>query len=67
MVHRYRFGDYQREAAATHDVISLNDLTPKMEKDAEGNLIPYRAPPSRLTNKEIVRLLSPYVSVRFME
>lgn len=67
MADRYRFGDYQREAIATRDVISLNDFTPKLEKDAEGNVIPYRAPPIRLTPKEVIRLLSPYVTVRFME
>ena len=70
MADQYRFGDYQRESTATHDGISFDDLIdlrPKLEKDAEGNVIPYQAPPVRLTTDETFRLLRPYVSVRFME
>ncbi len=70
MADQYRFGDYQRESTATHDGISFDDLIdlrPKLEKDAEGNVIPYQAPPVRLTADETFRLLRPYVSVRFME
>jgi len=70
MANHYRFGDYQRESRGGHELISLNeviDLRPKLEKDAEGNIIPYEAPPIRLTTEETFRLVSPYVSVRFME
>ena len=70
MADQYRFGDYQSASRGGHDVISFDDilaLEPKLEKDAEGNVIPYRPPPVKLTGEEIFRLLSPYVSVRFMD
>ena len=70
MAKQYRFGAFQSATRGGHDVISLNeikDLKPELERDAEGNLIPYRVPQVRLTPEETVRLLTPYVSVRFME
>ncbi len=70
MADHFRFGDYQRESRAGHEVISLNqlaDISPKLERDAEGNVIPYQAPPIRLSAEEVFRLLQPYVSVRFLE
>ncbi len=65
---RYRhFGDYQRLLTAGHNEVSLNDLIPELERDAEGKLIP--CPPRRikLNPVEALRLLRPYVSVRFMD
>jgi len=70
MADQYRFGDYQRVSRGGRDVISLDDvidLRPKLERDAKGNVIPYQVPRIRLTTEETFRLLSPYVSVRFME
>lgn len=70
MADQYRFGDYQRVSRGGRDVISLDDvidLRPKLERDAKGNVIPYQVPRLRLTTEETFRLLSPYVSVRFME
>ena len=70
MADQYRFGDYQRVSRGGRDVISLDDvidLRPKLERDAKGNVIPYQMPRMRLTTEETFRLLSPYVSVRFME
>lgn len=67
MANYHRFGDFQQAAAATHDVISLNALRPKIERDAEGNLIPFQPPRLRLSAVEVLRLLRPYVSVRFRE
>ena len=70
MADQYRFGDYQRVSRGGRDVISLDDvidLRPKLERDAKGNVIPYQMPRIRLTTEETFRLLSPYVSVRFME
>jgi len=70
MADQYRFGDFQRASRGGHDVLSANDLPdlkPELERDAEGKLIPYQAPQIRLTSDEVFRLLSPYVSVRFME
>ncbi len=63
----YRFGDYQRELGASHKTISLNQLSPKFKKDAQGNIIPLEQPPVKLKSDELFRLLRPYISVRFME
>jgi hypothetical protein len=62
-----RFGDYQRLLTAGHNEISINAFNPELERDAEGRLIP--CPPRRikLNTVEALRLLQPYVSVRFMD
>ena len=62
-----RFGDYQRLLTAGHNEISINVFNPELERDAEGRLIP--CPPRRvkLNTVETLRLLQPYVSVRFMD
>ena len=70
MANQYRFGDYQRESGGKHEVISFDDvidLRPKLKRDAEGNVIPYRPPSVQLTLGEALKLLRPYVSVRFMD
>ena len=63
----YRFGDYQRALGHGYAEFSFNALNPKLEWDSHGHLIPYQPPRIDLTPKEIVKLLRPYVSVRFME
>ncbi len=68
MPHSYhRFGDFQRLRDARRNEVSLNAFIPEPEFDSEGNLIP--CPPRRikLNISELLRLLQPYVSVRFME
>ena len=62
-----RFGDYQRLLTAGRNQISLNAFNPELERDAGGKLIP--CPPRRvkLNTAEALRLLQPYVSVRFMD
>jgi hypothetical protein len=70
MANQFPFRDYQRASRGGHASISFNDLeefAPKLEKDTEGNLIPCQLPPIQVTTEEAVRMLSPYVSVRFME
>ena len=69
MADHYRFADYQRALRWKHDVVRFSDVgtVPELQRDAEGNLIPYEVPRVRLTAAETVRLLSPYISVRFME
>jgi hypothetical protein len=65
---RYRrFGDYQRLLTAGHNEVSFNNFNPELERDAEGNLIPCPPPRIKLNTIEALRLLQPYVSVRFME
>jgi hypothetical protein len=62
-----RFGDYQRLLTAGRNEVSLNAFIPELERDAEGKLIPYTPPPIKLNTVEALRLLQPYVSVRFMD
>ena len=62
-----RFGDYQRLLTAVSNEISLNAITPKIERDAEGRIIPVPETRIKLNTVEAVRLLQPYVSVRFMQ
>jgi hypothetical protein len=62
-----RFGDYQRLLTAVSNEISLNAFTPKIERDAEGRIIPVPETRIKLKTVEAVRLLQPYVSVRFMQ
>ena len=62
-----RFGDYQRLLTAVSNEISLNAFNPKIERDAEGRIIPVTETRIKLNTVEAVRLLQPYVSVRFMQ
>ena len=62
-----RFGDYQRLLTTASNEISLNAFMPKVERDAEGRIIPMPETRIKLNTVEAVRLLQPYVSVRFME
>lgn len=63
----HRFGDFQRHLDAKRNEVNANVFNPELEWDDEGNLIP--CPPRRikLSFSETLRLLQPYVSVRFME
>jgi len=67
MANQYRFGDYQRKLGAGGNEVSYNDIAPRLQTDKDGNLIPYRSPKVKLMPGEIVQLIRPYVSVRFME
>jgi Protein of unknown function (DUF1538) len=62
-----RFGDFQRQLVAGRNEASLNDLVIQPERDAEGRLKPCVPLRIKLTTTETLRLLQPYVSVRFME
>ncbi|MCK5481348.1 MAG: DUF1538 domain-containing protein, partial [Gammaproteobacteria bacterium] len=62
-----RFGEFQRQLTAGRNEVSLNDLLIQPERDAEGRLIPCVPERIKLTGAEVMRLLQPYVSVRFME
>lgn len=68
MTDRYRrFGDYQRALTAGRNELSLNAFNPELQWDAEGKLIPCPPPRVKLNAAEVLRLLRPYVSVRFMD
>lgn len=67
MSSQYKFGDVQYRFRGKRKEYSLDALTPKLERDAEGNLIPYVTPRFKLSISEVFNLLRPYVSVRMME
>ncbi|MBU2572679.1 MAG: DUF1538 domain-containing protein [Elusimicrobia bacterium] len=62
-----RYGDYIREIAINHSEISYKNLTPKLAVDAQGRQQPYQPPKLKLQAMDVYRLLTPYVSVRFIE
>jgi len=62
-----RLADFERAIGQTNEEISANDFLPVAQRDADGNLIPVPAEPFKLTAGEALRLVKPYVSVRFMD
>ena len=64
---KIRYGAYVREVSLKQRQISFNHLSHRIQKDAEGNDIPYRAPRIHLRSLDIARLIKPYVSVRLNE
>ncbi len=66
MSHEMRFGDFNREVSIRQHLISYKRLMPKIKKDADGNEIPYKPPKVELRSVDIYRLLSPYISIRFI-
>ncbi len=67
MTDHYRYGDFERESRVGRNEISFTQLDPVLEKDSEGKPVPHKWPSVRLTPMEILHLLSPYISVRFMD
>ncbi len=63
----FRFGDFQRQLTAGRNEVSLNDLILKPGRDADNNLVPSEPLRIRLTLPEAIKLLQPYVTVRFMD
>ena len=47
--------------------ISYNDLAPKVETDASGEIVPVKQSKLELKSGDIYHLLKPYLSVRFMD
>jgi hypothetical protein len=62
-----RFAAFVREITVQQNRFSYNNITPKVWHDADGNEIPYSAPPIRLRPIDAYRLIGPYVHVRFIE
>jgi hypothetical protein len=68
MIQRYKFGDLQQILGARGKLeVSLNDLYPKSEPDADGKFVPAVIEPVQYDKGEKFRLLKPYVSVRFID
>ncbi len=62
-----RYGEFTRELSHEQLSVSYGDLTPHAEYDADGKLIPYKPADLNLTPTNVMRLLTPYVSVRLMD
>jgi len=56
-----------REVSLKQRQIGFNDIAPPVQKDENGNVIPYHPPKLKLRSLDIVRLIKPYVSVRLNE
>ncbi|MBF0194778.1 MAG: DUF1538 domain-containing protein [Magnetococcales bacterium] len=67
MTQNIRYGQYIRDVSVTAQEISYNALSPKIERDSAGVIIPYQPPKVSLNPKDIYRLLKNYLSGRFME
>jgi len=64
---RIPFADYTRADRALKNEVSANLLTTVPELDADGKPIPVELEPVRFTAPEVLRLIQPYVSTRFMD
>ena len=62
-----QYGQYVRESTLKQRSVSYNDLTPKVELDAQGQPIPYKAPKLKLRGADVYNLLAPYFNVRLIE
>ena len=67
MSQKIRFGDYVHEVSVYQNEISYNDLAPKVETDASGEILPVKQGKLTLKPSEIFHVLKPYLSVRFMD
>ncbi len=68
MIQRYKFRDLRRALGDEGLLyVSLNDLYPKSKKDAAGKFLPAVIEPVHFDTSEKMRVLKPYVSVRFKD
>ncbi len=61
------FSDYLSARRALKNEVSVNLLTKLPDFDADGKPIPVEWAPMRFTTTEVLRLIQPYVSTRFMD
>jgi hypothetical protein len=64
---RFRFGDYLQEISIRQNEVSYNVLMPRPQSGADGQPVRLRSPRLRLKPLDVHRLLTPYVSSRFLE
>jgi hypothetical protein len=62
-----RFGEYLQKVTVDTASIGYEKLLPKPHFDAEGREIPRKPEKLQMSGGDIVNLLQPYLSVRFME
>ena len=67
MARNVRFGAYLQAVTVDTTSIGYDKLVPKPKLDAEGNELPRKIERLQMSGADIVNLLQPYLSVRFME
>ncbi len=67
VIRRVRFGDFLREVTVPQNQISYSLLMAPTAVDARGRAIPVQPEKLKLRSMDIYRLVTPYVSVRFVE
>lgn len=67
MARNIRFGEYLQKVTVDTTSIGYEKLVPKPQLDAEGREIPRKPEKLQMSGGDIVNLLQPYLSVRFME
>ena len=67
MAEYIRFVDLDRAMGAGQRQISMNALSPTLEQDAEGNILPVRYEKIKFSASQTLKILKPYFSVRFMD
>ncbi len=67
MTKTIRFGNYLREVALKQKTISYNHLVAPQQFGEDGSLLPMHRPHLKLRLVDIIRLVRPYLSVRFTD
>ena len=67
MANYIRYGDLERALGGGERQVSMHALSPTLERDAEGKLIPVKYERIRLPANEVLKILKPYFSSRFMD
>ena len=67
MTNFIRYFDLERAMGGGQKQVSLDSLSPTIKQDAQGNLLPARHVKFRLSASEKIKILKPYLSVRFID
>jgi hypothetical protein len=67
MTQHYRFAEYLRTTGSSRKEVHLGQLYPEPERDQAGRIVRVAPIVARISSREIIGLLQPYVSTRFME
>ncbi len=67
MAQQIRYGEFVREVTINQQNVSYNAMTPPLQHDEEGNVIPHKHERVQLRSIDVHRLLTPYVTVRLFE
>jgi len=67
MAKNVRFGEYVQAVSVDTASVTYGDVLPKPQFDAQGREIPQKITKLNMSGSDIVNLLQPYLSTRFME